>query len=410
MQLTRVVARKILNSRREATIEVITESGGLKAAASAPSGASKGRNEVKDISSRGIDFSISFINVLGKKLVDEKIIFERFEDLEKLEAIVKAQDHTKNLEFIGGNALYAIEAAIVKLMALSKKQETWQFLSDGKKPIIPRPIGNCIGGGMHTKLPIKTDFQEFLLIPKTARFFDACFINLQAYKEIREILQKRDEKWKGSLTDENAFASALDNESVLELLNEVKEKIKIKFEMDIEIGIDVAASSFFKAGKYHYGNFSRIEKEKILRREEQIEYISGLIKKYRIAYIEDPIQSEDFEGFAKIKAGTKALICGDDLTCTHPELLEKAARIGSISAAIIKPNQIGSLLETKKAADTAKKNNIVPVISHRSGETEDDFIADLAIAWQIPFIKAGIIGKEREAKLNRIVKIEKETA
>lgn len=410
MQLTRVVARQILNSRREATIEVMAESGGLKAAASAPSGASKGRNEVKDFSERGLDFSISFINVLGKKLVDEKIGFEIFEDLEKLEEIVKSQDHTRNLGFAGGNALYALEAAIVKLMALSKKQETWRFLSGGRKKLIPRPIGNAIGGGMHTNLPLKTDFQEFLLMPKTNSFFDACFINLQSYKEIKEILAKRDEKWKGGLTDENAFASSLDNESVLDILQEVKEKIKTKFETEIEIGIDAAASSFFKAGKYHYSNFSKLEKSKILRREEQIDYISNLIKKYKLAYVEDPVQSEDFEAFSKIKTGTKALICGDDLTCTHPELMEKAVKYNSISAVIIKPNQIGSLLETKKAVDIAKKNNITPVISHRSGETEDDFIADLAVAWQIPLIKAGIIGKEREAKLNRIIKIEKETA
>jgi len=409
MQLTNVVARKIFNSRKEATIEVVAESASMRAVASAPQGASKGKREVKDISSRGIDFSISFVNVLGRKLVNGKTAFESFEDLEKIETEFRNYDKTENLEFTGGNALYALEAAVVKLMALSQKKETRQFLSDSSRPAMPRPLGNCIGGGMHTKQPIKTDFQEFLLIPKTNNFFDACFINLQAYKEIKDILAKKDTKWKGYLTAENAFATTLDNESVLDLLQEIKEKIKNKFETEIDIGIDVAASAFFKAGKYHYTNFSVSKKEKILKREEQINYILELIEKYDLAYVEDPLESGDFDGFAKLRSKTKALICGDDLTCTHPELIGKAARNKSISAVIIKPNQIGSLLATKKAVEIAKQNDIVPIISHRSGETEDDFISDLAVAWKIPMIKAGIVGKEREAKLNRLIKIEKES-
>jgi enolase len=205
MQLTNVVARKILNSRKEATIEVVAEANGNRVTASAPSGASKGKHEVKDISSRGIDFSISFLDVLGRKLVNEKISFESFEDLEKIEALVRQYDKTPQLEFVGGNSLYSIENAVLKLLALSQKQDPWKFLLQDKRAAMPMPLGNCIGGGMHVRQPNKTDFQEFLLMPKTRSFFDACFISLQAYKEIGKMLEKKDKRWKGVLTDEKAF-------------------------------------------------------------------------------------------------------------------------------------------------------------------------------------------------------------
>lgn len=408
MQLENVVARKILNSRKEATIEVVAEANGARVIASAPSGASKGKHEVKDVSSRGIDFSVTFLNEIGRRFVNDKISFETFEDLAKIEETVRRYDQTKNLEFVGGNALYAIENAVLKLMALSQKQEPWKFLLQDKRAMIPRPLGNCIGGGMHTHQPNKTDFQEFLLIPKARSFFDSCFVNIQAYKEIKEALAKKDARWRGVLTDENAFATTLDNISVIELLQEILERIKSKFEMEIELGLDVAASTFFKAGKYRYSNFSLNEREKALTEEGQLEFMAEIAKKYSLAYIEDPFQSDNFSGFAKLHSGTKTLVCGDDLTCTHPDIVEKAIINNAINALIVKPNQIGSLIETKKVIDLAKKNEIACVISHRSGDTCDDFIADLCIGWQLPFIKTGIIGKEREAKLNRLVKIEKE--
>ncbi|MCX8194324.1 MAG: hypothetical protein N3G19_03125, partial [Candidatus Pacearchaeota archaeon] len=242
MQLSNIVVRKILNSRKETTIEVVAEAQGKRAVASAPSGASKGKYEVKDISARGLDFSISFVNVFGKKLVNDKIDFKSFEDLEKIEILIRRYDATKNLEFIGGNTLYALETAILKLMALCQEQELWQFLIQDKKPFMPRPIGNAVGGGAHIKQQKKTDYQEFLFLPKATRFFDSVFAMQQAYKETRKLVEQQDVLWQGKLTDENAFATTLDNETVLSLIDSVRNSAKEKIGIDIGIGLDCAAS------------------------------------------------------------------------------------------------------------------------------------------------------------------------
>ena len=411
MHLTNLTARKILNSRKEETIAVSIRAGGKKVEASAPSGMSKGKHEVSAFSSRGIDFSISFINALGKKIIDEKINFETFSDIEQIEKFVKKYDQTKNLSFIGGNALYAIEAVVLKVMALSQEQELWKFLLKDKKqkPKLPRPLGNCIGGGLHIKQKTKTDFQEFLFLPKTKHFFDAYFVNTQIYKEAKRLLKARDKGWKETLTDENALATTLDNETVLAILQELRDKTKENFDIEVQLGIDMAASNLRGRTVYRYKNFSQRNKEKTLTKEEQISYITDLTQKNSLYYIEDPLDEEDFAGFSKLrKSIPNILVCGDDLTCTNLERVKKAIKEKSINALIIKPNQIGSLLETKKVVDLAKKYNITMVISHRSGETMDNTIAHLAVGWQIPIIKTGILGKERLAKLHELLRIEKE--
>jgi len=408
MQLTNVVARKILNSRKEATIAVIAESQNLKAEASAPNGKSKGKYEVKDFSTRGIDFSISFVNVLGKKLVNDKTSFESFDDLAKIEEFVRIYDKTKNWEFIGGNALYALQTAVLKTLALTKGKELWNFLLEDKKAIVPRPVGNCIGGGMHTKQAKKADYQEFLLMPRTEHFFDSYFINLQAYKDAKRLLLEKDVLWPGNLTDENAMASTLSNPEILALLAEVRKDIKEKFDVLLDLGCDMAATSFYDGVKYRYKNFSSTIKDKNLNAEEQNTYVVELARQNGLAYVEDPLQGEDFAGFANITRRLKnALVVGDDLTCTRFDRVQRAIREKSINALIIKPNQVGSLIETKKVIDLAKKNDIVTIISHRSGETQDNALAHFAVGWRMPYIKTGIIGPERLAKLNELLRIEK---
>ena len=408
MQINRIFASKILNSRKEETISVLVESNNIKAEASAPSGKSKGIHEVKDLSEKGIDFSILFINVLGRKIINDNIRFGAFEDIEKVEELVKHYDKTKNFEFIGGNSLYALEAAILKAIAESQKQELYKFLLQNKTKKIPRLVGNCIGGGLHIKQKEKTDWQEFLLIPKTKTVSDASFINIRAYEEAKSLLAEKDKKFRNNLTDENALASTLDNESVLVLLEEVIKKIKEKFGITIDLGVDFASSSFWNGLKYHYGNFSEDMKQKTLVKKEQAEYMFNVIKKHNLIYAEDAFHQEDFSSFANMTKKLKnVMVVGDDLTCTIYERVEKAIKEGSINALIIKPNQAGSLIETKKVVDLAKKNGITTIISHRSGETQDNFISHLAVGWEIPFIKTGILGKERLAKINELIRIEK---
>lgn len=403
MILTDLAVQKILNSRKEDSIHVVVETKYGRTEASAPSGKSRGKNEVEPYSEKGIDFSISFLKALGNKLINDKTSFTKFEDLQKIEDFFRQYDKTENLSMLGGNALFAVQAAVLKAMALSEKKPLWQFLNE-KPKFIPFPLGNCIGGGEHVKSEKKPDFQEFLLLPKAKHFYDAYFANLQAYKEAKKLILQNDSGWKGLLTDENAIAPTLPAEEILKILRNVQIKIKNKFSIDLNLGIDMASSTLFKNSKYNYRNPPRI-----LSKEEHFDYISNMIKEDDIYYIEDPFEEEDFDSSAKLlKSSRQSLICGDDLICTNLERLKKASRKNAVNAVIIKPNQSGSLIRTKEAVDFAKKNDITPVISHRSGETMDSTISDLAVGWQIPIIKTGILGRERFAKLHRLLKIERE--
>lgn len=405
MQIKEVFARKILNSKNKETIAVTVKTN-KTFEASAPEGSSKGKHEVRAFSVKGIDFSVQVINALQKHI--QQLNFETFEDLEKIEELVRRFDKTKDLSIIGGNALYALETAILKAIAFSQGKELWQFLAEKQKIEMPRPLGNCIGGGKHTEQELKTDFQEFLLLPETKNFSDAYFINLQAYKEAKKLLKERDKTWHNTLTYENALAATIDNEQVLELLHEVKDRIKEKFGIKIKLGIDVAANSLWSQGCYRYKNFSKKKKQITLTEKEQQDYIEKIIKKYDLFYVEDPFHEEAFNFFASLTKKTKTLVCGDDLTCTSFERVEKAIKLGAINALIIKPNQCGSLLETKKVIDFARSKEINLVISHRSADTADNALAHFAVGWQIPMIKTGILGKERFAKLHELLRIERQ--
>ncbi len=406
MYVKSIDARIIKDSRKEDTIEVSVQTGDGLFRASAPSGKSKGKYEARAFSSKGFDFSIGFAKALGKRLREGNIALTEFYDLRKVEGYARGIDKTTNWALIGANALYAVESALLKAIAASHEMELWKFLC-AKPKVLPMPLGNCIGGGVHVKQETKTDFQEFLLLPKTQHFFDAYFINLQAYKIAKKFLLEKDKRYEGMLTDEQAFASTMGNEDVLWLLLNVKKEIKDRFNIDLRLGLDVASSTFFR-GNYYYQN-----PERKLNREQQISYILELIKKYSLHYVEDALHEEDFQGFARLlkevqKQKLNCLICGDDLTATQFGRVEKAIKEKSINALIIKPNQNGSLLETERIVDFAREHDITPVISHRSGETSDDTIAHLAVGWQVPIIKTGILGKERFAKLHEILRIERE--
>jgi enolase len=396
-----IIAKKILNSRKEPTISVTAKTDSGNVESSAPGGVSRGKHEAQPFSSRGIDFSINLVNDIGRQITGKKIEISSFEDLEKIEGIARQIDNSADYKLLGANSLFALESALLKAAALEQKKELWQFLNE-KAKIMPRLMGNCIGGGRHIRQKKRLDFQEFLFIPKTKRLFDGQFINLNAYKKAKKMLQLNDKGWNGALTDENAYASALSNEQILELVLNFKKQVEKQFEIKLDLGIDVAASTLWNGINYSYKN-----PETKREREGQIEYIADLIKKYNLFYVEDPLHEDDFSGFARLLRMADCLICGDDLIATQLHRLEKAIKEKSINAVIIKPNQNGSLLQAKQVADLAKKSGITCIMSHRSGETMDTTIADLAFAWQIPFIKAGITGPERLAKINRLIKIEK---
>jgi len=387
MKIQKIEARQILDSRKEPTIEisVITEKG--KFDSSAPSGKSRGRFEAKPYA-RSLQTDINFVNNLKIENF-KKLSIEEFKDLKEIEGIVNGK--------IGANSSFVLEASVLKALAAEQRQELWQLLSRGKPKKFPFPVGNTIGGGLHTQgKGKKPDFQEFLFISKAKSFFDRVFINKQAYKIAEEILKAK------KTTDEGAWHTSLDNEKILEIMNIIKHRVKKQFGEGVEIGVDVAASTFFTGKSYNYKN-----KKQRLNKEQQINCIADLAKNYDLDYIEDPLEQEDFYGFSELREKTRNLIVGDDLTVTNLTKLKKAIQNKSINAIIVKPNQNGSLLKVREICDFCRDKRIKMIFSHRSGETMDSVIADLAVAWKADFIKTGIYGKEREVKLKRLMEIEK---
>jgi enolase len=296
----------------------------------------------------------------------------------------------------GGNVNYAMEGAFLRAAAADNGKELWEFINDdvndGLRPKMPMPVGNCIGGGVHAKFVRgkRPDFQEFLLIPKEKTFSRAVTVNLRAYGLAQKLLKS----WKRD--DENAWMTDLPNEKVLEVLKAVAKHYKLR------IGLDVAASEFYDKGYYKYKN-----KELIRDKVDQADYIERLVKKFGIFYVEDGMHEDDFGGFKEVlnNVSSRTLIVGDDLTTTNLKRVRRA--VGSINAMIVKPNQIGSILEVKRVAEFCKRNGIVMIFSHRAGETMDDILADYCVGFGGQFIKCGIFGRERLIKLRRVMMIEK---
>ncbi len=384
MDIKEVKAAIILDSRGEETIEISVN--GFRT--SAPSGKSKGKYERPAYKLGKVKRDRDFINNFEHTKIGK---VNDFYDLIKVEDKLKAK--------IGANTLFALEASILKALAKEKNLELWQLL-DSSAERFPRIISNTIGGGAHSsKALVKPDFQEFLVTcnknPSISRV-----INEKAHREAGEIIANLSlQKLKAN--DENAWITEEDNERVLEIMKDIQENISEDSGIHLDIGLDCAASQFFLEHKYRYKNLKADR-----TREQQIDYMVDLARKYNLFYIEDPLDEDDFEGFAELVKKVNCLIVGDDLIVTNYERAKKAIKMEAITGMIIKPNQTGSLLEVKEIIDLCKKQGIKTIMSHRSGETMDNTIADLAFGWQCDFIKVPSVGKERLAKVNRLIEIE----
>ncbi len=393
MIIKSVGAKSILDSRKEKTIQISIKTNIGNFSASSPSGKSVGKYEAKPYK-KSLEEDIKMIKKFSNYFSEE--ILENYDDLKRIEDIVDRQ--------IGANTLFAFESAILKAIAKEQKKEVWKLIIDSlhnplakanKPKSFPRLVGNCIGGGKHSKVVEgkRPDFQEFLLIPKEKSVKKSLEINQKTKKQVEMFLEDTDKNFKNQKNDENAWMVSLNEKEILDVLRKTK----------LPLGLDVAASGFYKRKKYYYEN-------PLLKRtsEEQLNYLNNLIKNFNLFYIEDPFEEEDFENFAKLlKKYSKSLIVGDDLTVTNSKRLKKAIEMKSINSLIVKPNQCGSLIEVKKVCEIAKENNIKIVFSHRSGETEESILADLAFGFQADFFKCGITGKERLVKLNRLIEIKK---
>jgi len=376
-----VTARAISDSRKEKTILVLIKTNVGLFSASAPNGKSKGKYEAQPYK-EDLEGDIKTLKQFSTYFSKDEI--EKFDDLRRIEDIVDRH--------VGANTLFALESATLKAVAKEQKKQIWQLINPQAKKF-PRLVGNCVGGGKHSQNGKKPDFQEFLLIPKTnsvkENFESMKFVK----KQLEFLLKKRDEKFQSKKNDEDAWQTSLNEKEVLDTLRE----------FNIPLGVDVAASSFYKRKKYRYNN-------PVLNRDanEQLNYIANLIKNFNLFYIEDPFNEDGFDSFSTLlKKFPNSLIVGDDLTATNLKRFERAIEEKSINAIIVKPNQNGSLIEVRDICQLAKKYGIKIIFSHRSGETEETILADLAFGFQADFLKCGITGKEREAKIRRLIEIEK---
>jgi len=386
MKIKSVSGKSILDSRQEKTILVSIKTNVGSFSASSPTGKSTGKHE-KKLYKKSLDGDIKIIKDFSDYFSEE--VIEKFEDLRRIEDIIKGH--------VGANTLFALESAVLKAISKEQKKEVWQLINPNTKNM-PRLVGNCIGGGKHSESinEKKPDFQEFLLIPNSKSIKKSFEINNKAKKDTENILERVDKNFENKKNDEDAWMTSLNDKEVLDSLKKLK----------LPLGIDMASSSFYKRKKYDYNNPP-------LKRtgEEQLGYLSNLIKNFDLFYIEDGFNEEDFENFAKLlKKFPDKLIVGDDLTVTDYKRLEKAIKMKSINSIIVKPNQCGSLLEVRDVCELAKKNNIKIIFSHRSGETEENILADLAFGFQADFFKCGIEGDVREEKIKRLIEIEREFA
>ncbi len=404
MFIREVVPRVIRNSRGEKTIEIEINSYEGRFKCSAPSGKSRGKSEVEPYNSKGVGRSLKMLKVFCRSLKHKNFKIRKVDDLKVVVELMRKFEARYGR--LGGNVNYVVEGVFLKAAAADCKKELWEFINDdvndGLKPKMPMPVGNCIGGGLHSKLVNmkRPDFQEFLLIPKEKSFARAVTVNLRAYEFARKLLKS------GKRNDEGAWMTGKTNEEVLEILKGLGKKFGVR------IGVDVAASSFYDGGYYMYKN-----KDLIRDKVDQADYIERLVKKFGIFYVEDGINQEDFSGFKSLLGsvtgdekrviGKKVLIVGDDLTTTNLRLVRRAVEGKVINAMIVKPNQIGSILEVKKVVEFCKRNKIVMIFSHRSGETMDDILADYCVGFGGQFIKCGIWGRERLIKLKRVMEIER---
>jgi len=384
VKIKSVTAKSILNSRREKTILVSIKTAGGDFSASAPSGKSTGKYEKKPYK-KDLDGDIKKLKEFSDYFSEEELT--KLDDLRRIEDIVDGH--------IGANSLFALESAILKAIAKEQQKQIWEIINSSQKKS-PKLVGNCIGGGKHSPNETikKPDFQEFLLIPKEDSIKEAFERNKKIKREAGRILEKKDEKFSNKKNEENAWITSLNEKEVLEILKN----------FEVPLGIDVASSGFYKRKKYSYQN-------PMLKRtdREQLDYLLNLMRNFNLFYIEDPFGEECFEEFSKLlEKFPNKLVVGDDLTVTDYKRLEKAIKMKSINAIIVKPNQNGSLLEVKRVCELAKKNDIKIIFSHRSGETEEEILADLAFGFGADFFKCGIDGAEREAKIKRLIEIEKE--
>ncbi len=406
MNIKNIIAREILDSRGNPTVEVdvILESGTIGRAA-VPSGASTGEREAlemrdgdkKRFGGKGVLNAVINVNEKIKPVITGMDVFDQY----SIDSAMLELDGTKTKSNLGANAILGVSMACLKAAAKEKKMPLYKYVGEGTT--LPVPMMNILNGGAHADN--KLDFQEFMIIPQRDTIHERVRVGSEVFHALKSVLNER--KLSTGVGDEGGFAPDLEsNTEGFELIMEAIKKAGYEPGIDVKLAIDVAASEFYSDGKYNL-----VGEGRSLTTDELIDFYKELVSKYPIISIEDPVDENDWEGFAKItkELGNKVQLVGDDLFVTNKECLQKGIDLKAGNAILLKVNQIGTITETLETIKLAKENGYKTIISHRSGETEDTTIADLAVGLDLGQIKTGSMSRtDRICKYNQLMRIEEE--
>ncbi|MGH9950074.1 MAG: phosphopyruvate hydratase [Nitrososphaeraceae archaeon] len=397
--ITDLNSRIIFNSRGTETIEIdVVTDGKHLGRAAAPSGASVGTLECKSFPMNSPERAIEFFEENKSRFVGISA-----DDPAELQGIMKDIDPTHNYSKLGGSVAYALSIASVDSAAKAAQIPLFKLLNKNGPYQFPFPLGNVLGGGAHAG-PGTPDIQEILILPIGAsNIGEALRTNFKIHKEVRNVIEIYDGKFTYGRGDEGAWAPNVTNDEALQITEKAIENAGFNLGQNVAMGIDFASSSLWdeKAKKYNYSR-----KGKALNSEEQIDYVNGLIKSYKLIYVEDPVNEEDFPGMSLLtRANSGCYITGDDMLVTNVSRLAIASKHRACSGAILKVNQAGSLYDALQFANGCRSEGVGIITSHRSGESTDSHIAHISIATGSKMIKTGILGGERLAKLNELVRI-----
>ncbi|GAB6284121.1 MAG: phosphopyruvate hydratase [Methanoregula sp.] len=385
--------RAILDSRGNATVEAEVHTATGSGRSAAPSGASTGSREAKVRPTQdAIDNAYQNLlpALMGMDASDQEGFDGQLWDI----------DGTSDFSGIGANVAVALSLANAKAAASALGMPLFRYIGGAFTNEMPLPLGNVIGGGAHAANA--TEIQEFLVVPGGAtNVQDAVFANAAVHRNVKALLTKRGiAAGKG---DEGAWAPQIDDALAFELIAEATGLVADEMNISVDMGIDVASSQMWNGEGYKY-------RDRVRSTEEQIAYIAELVDHYDLVYVEDPLHEEDFDAFAELndQVGNRCLVCGDDIFVTQVDRIQQGIELDSANCVLIKPNQVGTLTDTFDAVHLAHANGLDTVMSHRSGETTDTTIAHLATAFSCVFLKCGVVGGERIAKLNELIRIEEQ--
>ena len=395
-----IKAREILDSRGNPTVEVdLMLESGVVATASVPSGASTGINEALELrdndksryNGKGVLKAVDNVNtIIRDRLLGMDCLNQKEIDYAMIEL-----DGTSNKSKLGANAMLGVSLASLKAAAIYSNKELFEYLGNGTS--LPRPMMNILNGGAHADN--KLDFQEFMIIPCKDDYLDNLRMGVEVFHSLQKLLNEKGLAC--GVGDEGGFVPNIgSNTEALDLVSEAIDRTEYKLGKDIYFGLDVAASEFYEDGYYL--------EDKKLNASEMVDYLRNLVSKYPIISIEDGMAEEDYDGWKMLTdaLGKEIQLVGDDLFVTNKKLLQKGIDLGIANAILLKLNQIGTVTETLETIELARKNNYKTIISHRSGETEDNYIADFAVGLDLGQIKTGSLSRsERISKYNRLIRI-----